>query len=101
MKSKLIKRDVELLDKILCGFNLLVGLFSTNPRKITKQLRKKFQNKRERERDRFPHSLVLSHYHSISYNEKSLKEFIRLIERFEKNPRLGNEYDKRRMQSLA
>lgn len=101
MKAKLTKRDVELLEKIIAGLNLLIGLFSTNPTKQAKQLRNKFRNKRERERERFPHLLVISYYNNISYNKKSLKEFLHLIERFDKNPRFGSEYDKRRLRSLS
>lgn len=98
-KTVLTKKEVELLEKLLCCLNVLVAIFSTSPAGIAKDLRRKLNTKRYREIDRFSKTLIPPHHYSCG--PKLFLDFEQLVKRFVANKRLGNDYDKRRLQTLA
>lgn len=97
-KNKLTKRDIVLLEEVIAALDLMAAVSSTIPSGIARTLRNKFRNKRNREWVRFPEHFKPSRY---SYGSAFFREFKKIATRFVNNPRLGNEYDKRRMITLA
>ena len=91
------KQEVKILDKVLDVLNapLLMGILSTNPTKIAKELRKRLTRRREKEN--FLPSTFIGNYR---LNKKSLGYFCRTLEGFVNLNGLGVDWDKRQAAQL-
>lgn len=98
-KPVLTKKEIELLERLLCCLTILVAILSTSPAGIARDLRRRLAKKRDKEVDRFPKALIPPYHYS--YGPKLFLDFEQLVKRFIASQRLGNDYDKRRFQTLA
>lgn len=83
---------------MIIGLGLLIPQLSIAKTLATK-LRQKLRSTRKKQRNRFPNDLVFAG--NYSYNEGFIKDFIWWSAEFIDQDGFGDEYAKRRLQSLA